>query len=198
MGIFRYDSPLMMVLLKITNCIFLSMLWLICCAPVITAGASTAALYHTVQKVIRDERGYIGTEFFQSFRGSLRQTVTVTAAGLVIVAVFLSDYWILEAAAQAGYTYGHCYVLFQILLVAEVLYLVYVMIYIARFQTDMKTVLKNCSILAVARPGSTLLVGLILLIGSAMIYLMPLTILILPTVMAWLISVPIEKLFERN
>ena len=43
-NIFRWDSPLMKFMMLITNLVCLNVLWLVCCLPVVTAGAATTAM----------------------------------------------------------------------------------------------------------------------------------------------------------
>ena len=43
-NLFKPDSPLMITMNQITDTIFLSLFWLAGCFPVVTAGASLAAL----------------------------------------------------------------------------------------------------------------------------------------------------------
>ena len=52
-GIFSYDNPIMSAISKIANCILLNMLFLICCIPIVTAGASFTAMYYTVEKILK-------------------------------------------------------------------------------------------------------------------------------------------------
>ena len=58
--------------------VVLSVLWCLCSLPILTLGASSAALYHTAVKVIRQNRGYAFANFRDSFKGSLRQTFPFT------------------------------------------------------------------------------------------------------------------------
>ncbi|MBQ1244270.1 MAG: DUF624 domain-containing protein [Clostridia bacterium] len=44
-GIFHPESKLVRLMTLVTNLVCLNLLWLIGCIPVITAGASTAAMY---------------------------------------------------------------------------------------------------------------------------------------------------------
>ena len=44
-GLFDYDSKLFQLLLRVSDLVALSLLWLLCSLPVITIGASTSALY---------------------------------------------------------------------------------------------------------------------------------------------------------
>ena len=43
-GLFDYDSKLFQLLLRVSDLVALSLLWLLCSLPVITIGASTSAL----------------------------------------------------------------------------------------------------------------------------------------------------------
>ena len=47
---FNFDNKLFGALGKAVDCVILSVLWLVCCLPVITIGASSTALYYTVHK----------------------------------------------------------------------------------------------------------------------------------------------------
>lgn len=85
---FNQDSTLMTILNKAADMVVLSVLWCLCSLPVITLGASSSALYHTVVKVIRQNRGYAFATFKDSFKSSLKQTLPFTALLLVIYALF--------------------------------------------------------------------------------------------------------------
>lgn len=52
-GLFDYDSKLFQLLLRVSDLVALSLLWLLCSLPVITIGASTSALYYTAMKLVR-------------------------------------------------------------------------------------------------------------------------------------------------
>ena len=81
---FNQDSTLMTILNKAADMVVLSVLWCLCSLPLLTLGASSAALYHTAVKVIRQNRGYAFADFRDSFKGSLRQTFPFTVL-LVLV-----------------------------------------------------------------------------------------------------------------
>ena len=59
---------IMSFLNRIADIVILSALWCFYSIPIITIGASTAALYHTVIKVIRQDRGYVLQTFHHSFK----------------------------------------------------------------------------------------------------------------------------------
>ena len=45
---FNLNSPWVQRFAMLTNLVMLNILWLVCCIPIFTAGAATAAMYHTV------------------------------------------------------------------------------------------------------------------------------------------------------
>lgn len=47
---FNWDNIVFQMLGKLVDCVWVSILWVICCIPVFTIGASTTALYYTVHK----------------------------------------------------------------------------------------------------------------------------------------------------
>lgn len=94
-SIFRPDSALMITVGQITDCIFLSLFWLLGCFPVVTAGASTAALYDAVWRGFRQGDKHPWQRFFHSFRQNLLPSLLPTAAvlaagaGLLRLGIFL-------------------------------------------------------------------------------------------------------------
>ena len=99
-GIFSYDNPIMSAISKIANCILLNMLFLICCIPIVTAGASFTAMYYTIEKNIKNNRGYVCSSFFISFKENLKKATPVWLLILGIEIIFLSDYFVVNHVRQ--------------------------------------------------------------------------------------------------
>jgi len=83
-NLLRPDSPLMITMTQITDCIFLSLFWLLCCFPVVTIGASTAALYDAVYHGFRKGEKHPWQRFFSTFKGSWHAGILPTAVWLVV------------------------------------------------------------------------------------------------------------------
>lgn len=62
------DSKFMLFLSKFFDIVILSILFLMCCLPVVTIGPALSALYSTTRKVVLRREGYIVKEYFHSFR----------------------------------------------------------------------------------------------------------------------------------
>ena len=69
---------------RLFDAFILHLLWLLCCLPVLTAGASTAALYYALIKDIRDEEGHYVRAFFKSFRTNLKQGMIIGIPDLIL------------------------------------------------------------------------------------------------------------------
>ena len=67
----------MQVLSALIDLIWAGLLWLVCSLPLFTIGASSTALYYTVVKSIRHERGRVTSCFFRSFRSNFRQATAI-------------------------------------------------------------------------------------------------------------------------
>lgn len=85
---FNQDSTLMTILNKAADMVVLSVLWCLCSLPVLTLGASSSALYHTIIKVIRQNRGYAFATFKDAFKSNLKQSVPFTALLILLYALF--------------------------------------------------------------------------------------------------------------
>ena len=102
MRFFSYDSTFGRLFLKLSYGCCLNFLWLVCCLPIFTIGASTTALYYTSFKIAKDEGSFITTMFFRSFRQNFKQATIIwlimLAAGLLIGADAVLVYRLRAAA----------------------------------------------------------------------------------------------------
>ena len=61
-NLFHLDAPIIQWVSKISWLLWFSCLWLICCLPIVTIGASTAALYRMAFR-LREEENYATKRF---------------------------------------------------------------------------------------------------------------------------------------
>lgn len=71
---FNMDGPFFTVINRLGDLILLNILWLICCLPVVTIGASTTALYFETMKLAENNDGYVAKNFFRSFKENFLQS----------------------------------------------------------------------------------------------------------------------------
>ena len=102
-GLFNYDGFVVQTMNKIMDCISLSFLWLITSLPVITIGASTAALYYSMNKCIRWGEGSVWKTYWHGFRSNFKQaTLLWLPLGILYILLILCCYsaWLMSAAGN--------------------------------------------------------------------------------------------------
>lgn len=95
MKFFDLDSPLMQILTKMADLMWLNILTMICCIPIITAGASITAMHYMALKIVRNEETYITKGFFKSFKENFGQATIIWMILLAVAAVLGGDYYII-------------------------------------------------------------------------------------------------------
>lgn len=91
---FNWDNIVFQMLGKLVDCVWVSILWVICCIPVFTIGASTTALYYTVHKSIRGDRGYTTRTFFGAFRDNFKAATLPYLIWLAVMIILGCDAYI--------------------------------------------------------------------------------------------------------
>lgn len=195
-GLLSAENPFFRFVNKFFSFIQLSALWVVFSIPVITMGSATCALYYTANKNLRNNRDYIWTAFWGSFKKNFKQATIVWLVFLIIAGVFAVDGRILYIMAEAGNGIGNAYVIFIVLFVVEMVLGMWVLIYISRIQDRTKTVIKNCSVLFFYHFPTTLIMFILLGIGAFLIWFLPVFMFIVPSGIAYLLTFRIEKIFK--
>ncbi len=91
---FSLDSRLMRALNKIADLIWINILTLLCCIPIITIGASLTSMHTVVLKLYRKEEGYITRGFFAAFKKNFRQATLIWLIYLAAILLLGIDIWI--------------------------------------------------------------------------------------------------------
>ena len=193
--IFGHDSPVIRSLTKIGDVICLSALWLVFSIPIFTIGASTVALYTTVSRYLRDGKSYLWKTFWDSFREDFKRATIVWLIGLALMALLTGDVFLFRSLKMAGKPIGDLYwVSFAIWWVA-LTWTVYLTTYVARINGGVRETIKNGYLLMILHPIRSFGILLTLLGGAVLILMVPFMVLIIPTVVMFICSFPLEKTF---
>ncbi|MEE1328406.1 MAG: YesL family protein [Oscillospiraceae bacterium] len=158
--LFNLNSPWVQRFAMLTNLVCLNLLWLVCCIPVFTAGAATAALYHTVFLYHNKEDDAVLRPFFRAFRTNFKQS---TLLFLPLFAALLLV--VFDLVYLASYGKGTA-VLFLLILVILLLMgmLIHLFPLIARFDMNAKALLRTAfSLTALHLPGTLTVIALLAL-----------------------------------
>lgn len=101
-AIFNPENAVFCVINKILDLMVLSLVWAVCCIPVVTAGAASAALYYAVVKSVRRQRSYPVREFWKSFRANLKKGVLMQVIWMALAVMMLISDVPLFAALLGG------------------------------------------------------------------------------------------------
>ena len=88
---------------RVADLLLLNFLCILCCIPIVTAGASITALYYVTLKMARDEESYIARSFFRSFKQNFKQATIINIIMLLTAAVLFIDLRIARAGSGAMY-----------------------------------------------------------------------------------------------
>lgn len=133
------NSPFFRLITNIGNLILVSILWIIGCIPIVTIGASTAALYYTCVKVIRHGRGYLFSSFLQAYRSNLKQGIVVTLLGILISFVLYMDFRYITALDAAP---QYLVAIYQICMTFFASLLIYLVATMSRFSVSFFSIIK--------------------------------------------------------
>ena len=194
---FNVDNKFFQGLGKIIDVICLSAFWFFLCIPIVTAGAATTALYYTVNKVIRNNRSYIGREFWHAFKTNLRQSTIVWLILLLLYAIMGFDCYVMYQYAKAGVALGKIYIVFAVLMMFATMWAIYLFPYIARFENQTKMILKNAALIALGNLWKTLLLFVLLLAAAFAVYIFPPAVFIIPCVYMLLANFILEKISQK-
>ena len=70
---FSMDNKFFTFMGRVADLCILNIICLICCIPIVTAGASITAMYYVTLKMVRNEEAYIVRSFFKSFKENFKQ-----------------------------------------------------------------------------------------------------------------------------
>lgn len=166
MKFFSYESRFSQVMLKICSACCLNMLWFICSLPIITMGASTAALLRVTLKLARDESPQIIPEFVKGLRDNFKQATVIWLIMLALGIVLGTDGYILYHLYQSftGPIGVICTLGLALIIVASIVYviiLMYVFPLVASVKNTNVNMIKNSFLIGIHYLFCTILMAAI-------------------------------------
>lgn len=195
------DNVVVRALTKICDMVCLNLLWMICCIPIVTIGASTTALYTVMLKMVKNEEGYIFRGFFKAFKSNFKQSTIIWIIVLLLGIVCWIDSRVAGVMPGAVETVMRAvFLLVGFLLLSVVLYIFPLT---ARYENTIRATFKNALILTIGKLPYTLLM-VVVTVGSVILTLwntttlmfaLPLWFLIGGSLIAWVNSYILRRVF---
>ncbi len=180
---FNIESPFMQLLTRVGDLIILNFLYLVCCIPVVTIGAATAALQKVTQDIVFDVDDGIFKTFLRAFRENFKQATALWLMMVVFAAAMAANYMLISgfvAGTAASILKGVLVVLIGLVLVLAS----YMFPLMVRYTNSLREHATNALILAVVKLPRT--VGLVLLSALPLLILVISIQTFLNTLVFWL------------
>ena len=195
-NLFRPDSALMLTMSQITDCIFLSLFWVLGCFPVVTAGASFAALYDASYRAFRKGEKNAWQRFLKVFAENWKAGILPTAVFLLL---FAAGGWAMIQVWNGAVTGSISWAVFTVAAVFGVVFLGLLSLLfpvLSRFENSFAGLLRNTVLLGLANMPRTMALGALngLSLFLCVRWVFPL--FFLPSLAALLGSLFIEPMFR--
>lgn len=165
---FNIESPFMQLLTRVGDLIIANFLFLVCCVPLVTAGASAAALQKVTQAIALEEDNGIIKTFFRAFRDNFKQATGVWLMIAFFAAATVCNYFLI-----LGFTDGMAATMLKgVLVLAAVVVLsmaAYLFPLMVRYTNTVRQHAVNALILSIVKLPRT--VALVLLCGMPILIL---------------------------
>ena len=190
------NNSLMITMTWITDCIFLSLFWIVGCIPVVTVGASFAALYDAAFRSYRRGDKNSWQRFIRVYRDNWKQSILPTV--VFLIAVFLLGkamigLWNSAVAGSLSWMVfsGLAFVGVVILGILSILFPM-----LSRFENSLAGLLKNTVLIGFANLPRTLALGLLNAVTVFLCIRYVIPVFFLPALAALIGSLFIEPMFK--
>lgn len=195
-NLFNPESSLMVTMSWITDCIFLSLFWILGCLPVVTFGGVSAALYDASFRAFRKGNKHCWSRFFKVFRENWKQGIVPGLLYLLAfyaLSRFLIGQWNAAVYGQSSWMVFSA-VSFGAVLVLGMMNVMMPML--SRFENDLAGLLRNTALIALANLPGTLAVGMVSAAGVVLCARFVFPVFFLPCLCSLISSLFIEPMFR--
>lgn len=197
-NLFNIDNPVFSILSKVCDMLIVSIAFIFLCLPVITIGPACTALYYTVVKVIRRERGYIFKEFWRSFKLNFKRStvlgVILTIAFIVLIFDLLYAWGLTSPDSSKGSLLMGVFIGISFLVLS---FSLYVFPILSRFDMTIKQLVKAAAFMSMRHLPSTLvMIAVCALHALVIVYFFPF-IFIAPATLVLANSYMLERVFKK-
>lgn len=194
--LFKPDSGLMILMSRVTDCIFLSMFFLVGCVPVVTIGAASAALYDSVYRGMRQGEKNTWQRFLHVFVTNWKAGIVPS---IVYLAAFLALGWAMIQVWNAAVATTISWMLFAgIAFVAVVMMGILSVLFpmLSRFDNSSSALLRNTAVLALGNLPGTVALGVVNTVCLFLYVRFVIPLFFLPALAALIGSLFIEPMFR--
>ncbi len=195
----RMDNPAISALNKITNIVLLNLLVIVTSIPVVTMGASLAAMHHVLYRMMRNEEGYLLRDYFGAFKQNFKKATILWLLMLGVLVILAVDVWFVVAGA--GKVPGWLVGIILVTCIVLVMGMMYVFPLQARFENTIRNTIRNAGFVMILNLPKSIVMLLAYLLPFAAVALTYSAIIVLFfcgfTLPAYVACFLYRKVFER-
>ena len=203
--LFNLDSPFVQFMNRVADIMWLNILFIICCIPVITVGASITAMYYVTLKMVRNEESYITKSFFKSFKLNFRQATIIWLIMLLLGGLFVFDYSIMSGRMGIDLAGNRFATVMQVLLIAVSVFYIFTATFVfpllSKFDNSVKNTVKNAFIMSIRHfPATLACIAIGIVVALLIIYVPIMTMLsffLLFSLAAFISSFIFVRVFDK-
>lgn len=129
---FDYDGYMNRFLTKVMYVVAVNLLFLICCIPIVTAGASAAGMYKVLLRLQAGDEPYIIKTFFRAFRENFKESTIVWTILLLVFLTLGVNYYLLFH--MSGWGIEFIRIFFNLILMVWIAFCIYFFPVIAYYE----------------------------------------------------------------
>lgn len=156
---FNMDNKFFTFMSKVADLMILNVVFLLCCIPIVTIGASWTALYYVTLKMVRNEESYIVKSFFKSFKENFKQSTIIwliMLVGGILLALDFRITSVMESTFITVMRYG-----LMVVLTVYALVILYIFPILSKFENSTKNTFKNALLMSIKHLPSTFLMVIV-------------------------------------
>ena len=182
---------------KIGDFLGLSVLWLLCCIPVLTIAPSSIALYDSVAHCVQGREDGPYRRFFRTLKKELLRGIGINVLWLILITIFVLSYSILYQAGQQSQVaaiYSLVYLGTMLIPTGVLLWLIPIE---SRFKHNFFSLHKTAASFAFAHLPTTAILFVVLAVAVALTLFFPILIVLTPAITVTIQCWFIERVFQR-
>lgn len=166
---FNMDNKFFTFMGRVADLIILNLVFIVCCIPIVTIGASCTAMHYVTLKMVRNEESYIIRSFFKSFKENFKQATVINLIMLVAGVMLVLDVNIVKGMDGTVSKVLHCiFIAFAFL---YMLIFIYIYPVLAKFYNSIRNTFVNAFLMSIRHLPYTFLMVVVTLAPAAILFI---------------------------
>ncbi len=197
--IFNQDNAFFSFCGKLADVFMLSLLWIICCLPLITIGSSTAALYNTIVKCIRGKQDHPYSTFIECLKKNFKDGIPISFSIIAILFIMSYQFIYLWNGAIAGFRVSFLFLIFNcVFSIIPFGFICWICPIFSRYEFTFSQLAVTSFKFVFAHLFSSIIMAVIFAVSLYFSSMLIFPIIFVPFIVTYINSIFIEKAFKKH